>query len=221
MPGCILHVPSYRRQPLKIMRDGCLHNDSGRDVTVRVKKLNRDDKRELFGEHIGKIKDSKFKVLYLFINNFSDKDYIFTPDCVELKQVSCRDVVKSMKKTNSIGRLSLYAAFSINPLAFMSSQNPAVIPVAICVVPFFAVMSCIGFAQGVKSVVMNKRVRQDLEEKIAHEKITIHSGGHYEGLIFVKSADYKPQFSVTLHEKDNTKNSIIFDVDARHNTSHA
>jgi len=44
LPGCILHVPSYRRQPLRIMRDSFMYSGSNKDVVIRVKQLNKDDK---------------------------------------------------------------------------------------------------------------------------------------------------------------------------------
>src|SRR5258708_37613205 len=69
------------------------------------------------------------------------------------------------------------------------------------------------FGTSIKSIVMNSRIKKDLAEKVLHEKVIINSGEQYEGLIFVKSSDYTPQFAVTLHEQDNMKNSIVFDVD--------
>jgi hypothetical protein len=85
----------------------------------------------------------------------------------------------------------------------------------LCLIPLVG-FSSLYLADCIKSLVMIVRVKKDIKEKTLHEQITINSGDHYEGLIFVKSADYTPQFSVTMHEKGNTKKTVAFDVDLRH-----
>ncbi len=144
------------------------------------------------------------------------KNYCFGFDCIDLKQLPSKKVVKSMKKTSSIGRFIFgYVTGSIHPLYFFDCSPSFVIPLAIALSPIYIVASLIGFVQGVKSVVMNTHVRKDIEEKIVSEEIIIISGDHYEGLVFVKSADYSPHFTVTLHEKNNKKNILTFNVDLR------
>src|SRR5579872_552117 len=216
LPGCILHVPSYHRQKLRLVRDNCTYSGIEKNITLQAKLLTENDKQDLFGKHIGHIEGDDIKVIYLSIHNLSDKDYFFTSDCIDLKQLSSRNIVKAMKKTSSIGRLVLFhVTSSINPLSFIDHSNPFFIPVAICVSPVFLVTSLIGLIQGIKSVVINTRVRKDIEEKIIHEKVIIRSGDHYEGLVFVASPDYIPYFSVLMHEERSIDNYITFDVDLR------
>jgi hypothetical protein len=213
LPGCILHVPSYRRQSLRIMRDSVAYSETEKNVVVRATLLSATDKHDFFGEHIGAIKDGKYKVIYISVNNLSDEDYILAADCIDLKQISSRSVVKSMKKTSSFGRLVLWDMSSI-PAAIVASctKEPLFIaPVSIG----FAVIGLISLAQGIKSIVMNTRIRKDIEVKIIPSSVIISSGDHYEGLIFVRPSDYKPQFTVAMHEKNNKKNTVIFDVDLR------
>ena len=77
------------------------------------------------------------------------------------------------------------------------------------------VVGLIGLVQGIKSIVMNTRVRRDIEEKVLPKKELINSGQYCEGLIFVKASDYKPEFNVIMFEKNNWINKLTFDVDLR------
>jgi hypothetical protein len=68
------------------------------------------------------------------------------------------------------------------------------------------------FGMGIKSMVMNNRIKKDLHDKMITGYMTIYSGEKYEGLIFVKRADYKPQFNIVIHELNNRQSAIVFDV---------
>lgn len=216
LPGCILRVPSYHKQRLKLVRDNCTYSAVEKGITLQAKLLTKLDKEDLFGEHVGHLEGNDVKVIYLSMYNLSDKDYFFASDCIDLKQLSSKKVVKSMKKTSSIGRFILSDIIaSCNPLQFMDRNNPLFIPVAIFVSPIFVVTSLIGFVQGIKSVVVNTRVRKDIEGKIVSEKIIIRSGDHYEGLMFIESSDYVPCFPVVMHDSKSTDNYVTFNVDLR------
>jgi hypothetical protein len=216
LPGCILRVPSYDKQQLKLIRDNCGYNAVENGVSLQAKLLTESDKRDLFGKHIGRLEGNDYKIVYISMHNLSDKNYYFGFDCIDLKQLPSKKVVKSMKKTSSIGRFIFgYVTGSIHPLYFVGCSPSLIIPVAIALSPIYVVASLIGFVQGIKSVIMNTHVRKDIEEKIVSEEIIITSGDHYEGLVFVKSADYSPHFTVTLHEKGHKKNILTFDVDVQ------
>lgn len=213
LPGCILHVPSYRAQRLRLIRDNFTYNETEKNITLGVKLLTEEDKYDLFGEHIGALEEDDFYIVYLSIHNLSDKNYVLTSHRIDLEQLSSRAVITSMKKTSSIGRLSVWYFSSVPPAILASFvHDPLVIaPVSIG----FGITGLIGFVQGIKSIVMNGRVRKDIEEKIVSKKVIIKSGGYYDGLMFVKSIDYKSQFNVQLRENDNRKKIISFDVDLK------
>lgn len=61
-------------------------------------------------------------------------------------------------------------------------------------------------------LVPHKNVMKLLKKTSA---IIISSGEQYEGIVLVKSLDYTPEFTVTMHEKDNVAHTVTFDVDLR------
>jgi hypothetical protein len=126
-----------------------------------------------------------------------------------------------MKKTNSVARLVGGAAgLTTGVLCKQVLNAPDVGDEGFVIAPlylFSTIMGYIGIGTGIKSAVINRRITKDLKTKTLHDTVVIKSGGHYEGIIFVKATDYKPQFNITMHEKNNAKNSVIFDVDVRKN----
>jgi hypothetical protein len=191
-----------------------------KNVIMRAKELSWRDKYYLFGDHSDLIEDDKFQVIYISINNLSNTHYVLSPGLVGLKQVPCRAVAKAMKKTSSIGRLAVYYLFGgvPIPLYVVAANGGSVLLATASTLSFgLGVIGLIGLAQGIKSIVMNTRVRKDIEEKILDKKRIIHSGQQYDGLIFVKASDYHPTFAVTMHEKNNADKTITFDVDLRQN----
>ena len=228
LPGCILHVPSYRRQPLRMIRENFTYSEVEKNVMLRAKLLSDIDKQDLFTDRIGAIEGEEFKVVYVSIHNLSDKNYILIPHRIDLRQMSCNNVVGLMKKTSSVGRLATYVfsgivskkLFILSATAGIASANVIALSVVASTVGVgLEVISLIGLFRGIKSIVMNRRISRDLKEKTLHEKIIINSGQQYDGLIFVKSCDYTPQFAVTMHENNNKKNTVTFDVDLHQNKS--
>ena len=211
LPGCILHVPSYQVQRLRLIRDDVTYNETEKNVTLGAKLLTEEDKNDLFGEHIGALEDNDCHIVYLSVHNLSDKSYVLTSGRIGLEQLALRDVVKLMKKTSSIGRLSVWYFSSVPPAVVASLvHDPLIIaPISIG----FGITGIIGFVQGIKSIIMNGRVKKDIEEKIVPKKVIIKSGARYDGLMFIESSDYKSQFNVQLREVDQRKNVILFDVD--------
>ncbi len=220
LPGCMLHVPSYRAQRLRLIRDSFTYDAHEENVTVRAKLLTESDKDDLFGEHIGALEGNDFKVIYVSIHNLSDKNYIFMSRNIDLKQVPSKDILKAMKKTSSIGRLATYYLASTTTAmlgAISIHGDPFFIASVASLSIGFTVVGLIGLVQGIKSIVMNTRVRRDIEEKVLPKKEVIHSGQYCDGLIFVKATDYKPEFNVMMYEKNNWINKLTFDVDLRQN----
>jgi len=166
------------------------------------------------------------ELLYFSIHNLSRQKYSIMPQEIDVQQIPYHDIRNAIKKTNSITRLSGAAASAgviASPSIVMATNcfpiigTPAIVIVpflcAAATVPIIAIpFGCVCLAYGIKSIVMNRRVSKDITAKIIHKKITIKPSSTYEGLIFVKSSDYSPHFSMTLREK-NQDNKIVFDVD--------
>ncbi len=228
LPGC-MHVPTYQRKSLKSVNDHCTYRGAEKNVIMRAKKLSQAEKNYLFGDRNRLIND-ELQGIYVSVHNLGNVPYVFSHDHIYVRQIKYGDVIRSMRKTSSIVRLtgSALIAWPVLPVAIVLSPV-AIVPIMVPIltagmVGFLAGFSAVGgvlsltfLAYGIKSIVMNRRISKDLKEKTLHEKVTINPGDSYEGLMFVKAVDYNPQFSVTMHEKDNRNNTVTFDVDLRQN----
>lgn len=215
LPGC-MHVRRYRPQSLKMLRDKTMHTETKKDLTVRVKRLTEFEKEYLFNKHIGRLEGNLFQVIYVSINNMSKIQYELRPDSIDLERVSYAGIVKQMKKTSTAGRAIIsgltanYAIFGAQAIVNVSSGL-----FLLAAGPFVALSGIVAVVTGIraiKSVVMNKRISSDLKEKILDEKSVIKAYDRYEGLIFVQAANYRSDFVVKMHEKDNLINVVAFDV---------
>jgi len=219
LPGCI-HVPTYKRRSLQSVSDKCAYRGAEKNVIMKAKLLSREDKSALFGRHSRLIHDNDIQVMYLSIHNLSNVSYLFSPVDIDLSMMSSHDVAQLMK-TSSVSRLAkgtALGAVGAGAIGWgvtgpMLCQSMAIAYVCLPLGAVAATASLVLFGTSIKSIIMNKRIRKDITEKTVHKKVIINSGEQYEGLIFIKSSDYTPQFAVTLHEQDNIKNSIVFDVD--------
>lgn len=230
LPGC-MKVPVYHQQPLQLVGNYFSYYGDNDNVIVRAKLLNAAERHAMFGRHMQELHDEHNKslqMIYVSIHNLSDLDYTLCSDDIQLKHIPYGKLNKLMKKTNSIGRLAvagvgggLYAEGYVMWQALcqpgVGDEGFFILPIMCVCVIGGTIALVIGGAQGIKSMIMNRRISKDLREKTLSEKVVINSGDHYEGLIFVRSADYTSQFTVTLHEKDNKKNILTFDVDLNQN----
>jgi hypothetical protein len=226
LPGCI-KVPSYIRRSFVLVGDDCPYKATQENINIEIKKFSNSDIHYLFDGRSDLLSYKKINVVYIAICNLSENSYIITPDSIDLEQVPYIKIDKSMKKTNSAARL-LGGAVGITAgtLSEKAIRSGACKDVGEFLVlgsfsGISSVFGYLGIGTGIQSAVINRRISKDIKEKTLHDKVIVKSGGHYEGIIFVKSADYKPEFTVTLHEKNNAKNGVIFDVDLRDNVNRA
>jgi len=195
LPGC-MRVSSYTRRPLQLFKNYFAYTQTEQGITVRAKQFSCAEKYYFFDGRTALLDD--IEIIYLSVHNLSGKRYIISPNGICIPQMLFHDVNVLIKKTNTI-------TFPVGTpgvvlLPFLGA--------AVVAIP----LGCIFLAQGIKSAVMNHRISKDLKEKTLHKKVIIKSGGQYEWLIFVKSSDYRPNFTVTMHEIGNAKNDITFDV---------
>ena len=219
LPGCI-RVPIYKSKPLGVFQNSCTYTDAKKGITVSAKLLNRAESSYIFDGRIESDRD--IKIIYLSIYNLSSRDYSLSSEEISLSHLSYENIVEDMRKTSSIGRLS--GAVAMKALSYghiYVAQGFFAIPSGIAIalgagvtilsfVPY--VMSLAFLGSGIKSMIMNRRMHHDLQDKIVDKEVIIESGDKYEGLIFMKSGDYESRFNVALTEQYHPNNKIVFGV---------
>jgi hypothetical protein len=223
LPGC-MHVPTYQRKSLNSVSDHCTYRGAEKNVIVRAKLLSRANKKVLFGIRSTLIHDNDLQVIYISIHNLSSVHYLLSPTDIDLAMMPYHDVAQLMK-TSSVkglaGGLVCSGISAATPAGYMTFgllfQLPILANGVLAIGVVTAGVALTFFGTSIKSIVMNSRIKKDLAEKVLHKPVIINSGEQYEGLVFIKSSDYTPQFAVTMHEKNDVNNTITFDVDLRQN----
>ena len=227
LPGC-MSVPTYQRRSLNVFKNGCTYKYTEEGITVCVKQLDGPEKSYLLNGRL-KADCDDIELLYFSIHNLNSRKYSIVPEEIGLRQITSQEVAKALKKTNSVARLSgaaVTAGAAAAPFIALAMVTPPPPGDSIILLPYvFASwiispllipVGLIFLAYGIKSIVMNSRISHDLTNKIMHKKTIIKSGGMYEGIICVKSSDYKEQFAMVMHEKRRPHNTIVFNIDLSH-----
>ena len=223
LPGC-MRVPGYTPRSLQLFKNGFAHTQTEQGVTLRVKQFSCAEKYYFFDGRTTSLDD--VEIIYLSVHNLSNKRYIISPDGINIPQLSYHDINKAIRKTSSVSRFSGAAVssgvvalpFIIVSMELFPPGTPGVVLLPFLGAAIVAIPLGVAFlVQGIKSLVMNHRISKDLKEKMLHNKVVIKSGGHYEGLVFVKSSEYRPDFAVRMHKKHKAKEGITFDVDLSQN----
>jgi len=236
LPGCV-RVPNYKPKSLdsiKSFNNILIHRETKSNVTVGISVLNNDAKLYLFNDRDLLFDNEKVEVIHISVHNLSTDQYIISPAEISIPQIPYSDVLQSVQTSSryhlkNAGRVggSVYGVLS--GLTFSVFYLPTLLGSTVdkfgiglvltlagagFVWPIVATIIASPFlGKAIKSAIMNGRINKDLKEKMLREKVIIESGSKYEGLIFVKKSDYKPQFSVTLQEQTNKDKTLIFDVD--------
>ncbi len=225
LPGC-LNVPRYKSQSLQTLPNNFTYWGMEDNVVLQSKRLTVEEIEHLFGVRAEHLLPS-VEIIHCSIHNLSRKNYIFSAQNQDFTSLSVHQVTRLIK-TSSTGRI---ATGIFGGIGISAVSNGAVIGAAAVLIPALSVavpyavifglplMAIVGglpfYGKAIKSMVMNHRINKDLQNKMITTDVIIKSGDKYEGLIFVKTADYSPQFNLTMHEKWNVQNSITFEVDLR------
>ena len=230
LPACY-RVPKYRSQTLQFVDDKSGYHESRNGLIVRAKRLTNYDKKELFGQYSKKLScypRGPIEVIYLSLHNLSPIVYVLPSTGIDLEMVPHADIARLMKTSTGgrilgfmgswFGIMAGYIGMGTGLCMLLNNDAPkgsGLIPLVGGVSATIAgAVYADRYASSIgQSLQMNERITTDLEDKAMPEGALIQPGDKYEGLIFVHSADYTPQFSVTVREKDNRHNRIIFDVD--------
>jgi hypothetical protein len=124
--------------------------------------------------------------IQLFIQNNSDKCYLFSPNRVSLPCASSKDVAGKVH-TSTVGRAAGYGA-----AAFLTCG-------------LFAIPAVV---DGVKSMEANDMLDEDFAAKGARDQV-IEPYSHATMLLFVPTANFQSSFDVTLIEKESESPSLF------------
>lgn len=232
LPGC-MRVPSYKPKSLQSISSDFTYRGVEKSVVLQAQCLTKDEVYFLFGDRAKELLES-VEVIHVSVHNLSTEDYILFSDAMSIIQIPYSDILRSiqtrstdhLKKAGKVGG-AVYGTLSALTLSFFapkmifSTHYKSVLVGFYCcthamgvVWPIVAGLTVLPFiGKAIKSAIMNGRINKDLHEKMLHKDVIIKSGEKYEGLIFVKKADYRPHFTIDLINQLYTDNKIVFDVD--------
>jgi len=122
-----------------------------------------------------------YQPVQLYIENNSDKDYIFSLNRISLPFVRSEEVAKKVH-TSTVGRA---VGYGVGALFLWPFAIPAIV-------------------DGIKSSEANQALDNDFSTKAASDQV-ISSHSYFNKLLFVPINDYQPNFRITLIEKDSKK----------------
>jgi len=184
LSGCA----SYNASPLNSFTSDMIisHEPNGMgtsDISVGAKVFNKADcKKYLDRDVIAK----GYQPIQLYIQNSSDKDYIFSLNRISMSSARPEEVAEKVH-TNTAGRVAAYGAGAWFTLGILAV--PAVV-------------------DGVKSANANEALDNDFSAKAARDQV-IFRHSHFNKLLFVPINEYQPNFTVTLIEQDLNKPKVL------------
>src|SRR5579871_5202749 len=104
LPGCV-PVSRYKEKSLKSIDTSAGYQGSQKGVKVTVKRLTREDKKQIFGDRSKRLysSDEHIEVLYFSLHNLSAIDYSLSSTSIDLSIMPSEKIVKLMK-TSTVGR---------------------------------------------------------------------------------------------------------------------
>jgi hypothetical protein len=242
LPGC-LRVPTYTAKPMNVLNDNFTYHAVKKGVVFQAKRLTLDEINYLFDERAKGLLGSTEIIYCSIpnISNQDYVLSLQNEDFLPLRVHEVKRLMKTNSgKRLELVPVFLVAGTAIG-LSAIGMATLALAGAPLLGFPYFFQWWYVGiWALGLghvnyggrllsgisllacvtvplvyfgKSIVMNSRISRDLKEKMLQGNELIKSGEVGQGLIFIRTADYKPQLSITMHEKNNSKNKIVFDVD--------
>jgi len=220
--ACI-KVPPYRHLLLKNRILKQPNNPIDQTILLQTKQLTNQEIEYLFGPN-GKGLRKNTIIIAVFIDNNTAFDYVFSPQDITIKSLGYNNVTKFTKKRSSfssrLGKIifSLYTFSSLysNMLQWRDEEACRQAGSAILFTTALTILSIPGtftfITQGITSALRNRKVNKILKEQIIDRPININSGQLYEGLIFIKPSEYQSTFTLTIHQKNQLNEKIIFNV---------
>jgi len=151
----------------------------GNDILVVAKAFNKADCQKYLDRDVLSV---GYQPVQLYIQNNSDKAFVFISDRVSLTCASAQEVAEKVH-TSTVGRAVGYGAAAA--LVFLPLVIPAVI-------------------DGVKSSQANTALDSDFAAKVAGNQM-IFPHAHFNKIIFVPVGEYQSCFSVMLLDPESNK----------------
>lgn len=180
LAGCA----SYNASPLNNLTSDVIISQSpntigSNNVIVVAKVFNKADcKKYLDRDVISK----GYQPVQLYIQNSSDKDYIFSLNRISIPSAKPEEVANKVH-TNTAGRATGYGA-------------------AACFT--FGILAIPAVVDGIKSSNANEALDNDFSSKVARDQI-IFRHSYFNRILFVPVSEYQSTFSVTLLEQESNQ----------------
>ncbi len=184
LSGCA----SYNASPLNTLSSEMIMSQplggmGNNNILVSAKAFDKADcKKYLDRDVISK----GYQPVQLYIQNNSEKDYIFSLNRVSIPSATPEEVADKVH-TNTAGRAAGYGA-----AAWFT----------------FGILAVPAIVDGVKSANANESLDNDFSAKVARDQI-IMKHSHFNKLLFVPVNEYQQIFSVTLIEQGSNKPKTI------------
>jgi hypothetical protein len=225
LPGC-LQVAVYKIKPLTDLHTHFSYSEIKNNIVFQVRQLADTEIAYLFDDRAIELLKS-VTVLHCSIHNLSKNNYIFSVQNDDFSPLSSNHIIKLLK-TSSTGRVAtgifggigtagvasvaLVGWFFLTNVVFTTFIRHAAYGIAFGAPLITTIFAVPFFGKAIKSASMNRRIKKDLNNKIITSNMLIPSGDVLSGLMFIKSTDYTPEFSLMVHEQHNQTNKIVFDV---------
>lgn len=174
LSGCA----NYDAAPLNNPSPEAFHSPQvkNEDVQIVARAFDKDDCYTYLDRDVTK---KGYQPVQLFIQNNSDKNYLFSLNRISLP-CARPDEVADKVHTSTVGRVVGYGA---GALIFWPLVIPAIV-------------------DGIKSSEANTALDSDFQAKTARDQV-IHAHSHVNTLIFVPVNSYQNTFDLTLLEQDS------------------
>lgn len=157
-------------------------------LRIYAKALSRSESRKVLGKDVIA---KGYQPIQLYVENHTDKSYLFTKNCISLPCTEAKEVAKKLH-TSTIARA---AGFGVAAVIFS---------------PLFALP---GVVESLGSVRANDLLDNDYVAKGAKD-LTIYPYSHVNMVLFVSEEDYQNTFSITLvNEKTQIPEKLLAIVD--------
>jgi hypothetical protein len=229
LPGCY-RVHRYKSSSLHSIDVARGYRKTRNGFTLCATRLTNFDKKGLFGVYSKKLarhgKGGPIEVIYLSLHNLTPMTYMLPYQGIDLDILSAREVARLFKPSTAgrimgvmgsyLGVIVGYLGMGAGLVLLLEGNHKAgFIPLigGVSATIAGAVYGDRYISSVSESVGANAQISDDLEDKTLSEGIVIQPGDKYEGLLFVQSVDYTPEFNVLVSERSGTKKKMIFEVD--------
>jgi len=181
---CLTGCANYNATSLNTLSSDAVFSSSSekKEIQVVAKAFNKADcKRYLDRDVLAR----GYQPIQLYIENNSDKNYVFALNRISLSCASSEEVAKKVH-TSTVGRATGYG---VGALFFWPLVIPAII-------------------DGVKSSQANESLDNDFSSKVARDQL-IFPHSYFNKLLFVPVSEYQNKFYITLIEKDSLETHQI------------